>query len=255
MATIVTFEPTGNWSVRRFGGLFVSSSIGLGFGDMNANGGLTAADIGSSPGSFEDVLYSQNTQFNAAADVDGNGRIDNLDLFVLRPELVALGANPATLAEYDAVLLRRGDMDGSNTTDADDVSTLFANFDSSDWLFDLNVDGTADESDVVLLVEQILDWKFGDLNGDGMVNLGDAAPLVLALVNRTQFDLDFQGVEADVVGDIDLSGSFDMGDIAAFSNLFSVPPSAASVPEPTTFAFMFAGALTGTLFIRRHPCS
>ena len=87
VVTVVTYEPTGNFNIQRFPGQLTQTNIGLGFGDMNSSGAYTTSDIRCSGvcsnNSVEDVLYSQNTKFRAAFDVNGDGLGDNRDLFGL----------------------------------------------------------------------------------------------------------------------------------------------------------------------------
>ena len=45
VVTVVTYEPTGNFNIQRFPGLFTQTTIGLGFGDMNSSGAYTTSDI------------------------------------------------------------------------------------------------------------------------------------------------------------------------------------------------------------------
>ena len=73
----------------------------------------------------------------------------------------------------------------------------------------------------------------GDMNGDGNLTLADAGPLVLALVDRAAFDSAYPSVDADAVGDVDGSGTFDLGDLSAFSGLLGGPASSEAVPEPS----------------------
>ena len=56
-----------------------------GFGDLNGNGVLSDERHHGRRRrlAFEQLLYSQNASFNAAADVDGDGLVTNLDLFEL----------------------------------------------------------------------------------------------------------------------------------------------------------------------------
>ena len=67
--------------------------------------------VGFNNGSFEDVLYSQNSKFNAAGDLDGNGEVDTLDLFALATHFEANPISPSVLAGFNGVVERRGDMD------------------------------------------------------------------------------------------------------------------------------------------------
>ena len=78
----------------------------------------------------------------------------------------------------------------------------------------------------------------GDMNGDTVVNLSDVTPLILALVDRAVYEAHGYLVDPDINGDIDGDGMFDLGDIGPFSGLFGGPTSASSqaVPEPTTLS-------------------
>ena len=85
---------------------------------MNSSGAFTTGDIRCTTAacgnnSVEDVLYSQNTKFRAAFDVNGDGLGDNRDLFALGDELVAGGAGQAVLDAYTDLLLKRADVNSS----------------------------------------------------------------------------------------------------------------------------------------------
>jgi hypothetical protein len=99
---------------------------------------------------------------------------------------------------------------------------------------------------------RVLDGLAGDMNDDGVVDLADVAPFILALTNRGQYEAKFPGVLADVRGDIDSSGLFDVGDIGSFSQLFSESSGAISVPEPSTFSLLAVGVLLLAYPLRRR---
>jgi len=84
----------------------------------------------------------------------------------------------------------------------------------------------------------------GDFNGDDSVNLGDVPAFVQALTNRDLFEAQYPAVDPDIAGDIDNSGTFDLGDIRPFGAMFE-PPSAtaASVPEPRAALLAMAAGL------------
>ncbi len=82
----------------------------------------------------------------------------------------------------------------------------------------------------------IVDFILGDMTGDGLVNLDDVPAFIQALVNRTAYDAQGYVTNTDAAGDIDGSGTFDLGDTALFSGLFGGPTSASAVPEPTTLS-------------------
>ena len=98
--TLVSFEPTGSFNVQRFGGLFVSTIFGAGLGDLDHDGGYSVFDIEL----FEDVLLSENRVFNPAADFDGDGWIDLVDLDLLGERLLDVNADAATLDAYRALV-------------------------------------------------------------------------------------------------------------------------------------------------------
>lgn len=98
--TVVTFEMTGTWNVQRFAGQFTSTIFGAGLGDTTFNGLYDVADVDA----FAHVFFSDNALFNAAADFDGNGLIDRIDLDLFGDKLVTVGADAATLAAYQSLL-------------------------------------------------------------------------------------------------------------------------------------------------------
>ena len=82
------------------------------------------------------------------------------------------------------------------------------------------------------------------MDGDGDVDTDDTPLLVQALVNRAGYDANgFENaagflVDADIVGDVNDDGRFDLGDLSAFSALLGGPATAAAVPEPTSVALL-----------------
>ena len=224
--TVVTYEPTGRTNVQRFAGLFTSTGVGAGFGDLNGNGAIQQNDLTAAIG-FRNVLYSQNSLFNAAADIDGDGLVTNLDLFELGAYI------PASLqANYDALLVGRGDLNADGLTNAADVSTLYSNFGNTSWLMDLNVDGTVDVDDVSTLITELVRTSPADFNLDRRVDGADFLAWQRG-VGGTRFDQ----------GDADLDGVITSADLdalrAAFGYVFT-PIVAAShpVPEPATLLLM-----------------
>ena len=238
-ATVVTFEQTfdgvNGFNVQRFTGLFTDTGLGAGFGDLDADNSLEVSDIaGSTNGSFEDVLFSQNEEFNAAADLDGDGDVDNLDLFALRDELTV--ASSAVLDAYEDLLRRRGDVNQDGKTDGDDVAHLHANFGGSAWLEDLNVDGTVDILDVETLITELVGTSFADFNLDGAVSGTDFLTWQRGF-GTTPNARFYQG-------DSDLGGVVDENDLATWLSLYGstgggVAASSATVPEPTTALLFF----------------
>lgn len=260
VATIVTYEPTGNFNIQRKPGLFTDTDNGLGFGDMNGSNAFTTGDIvGTGNNSVEDVLYSQNSKFRAAFDVNGDGLGDNRDLFLLGNELAAAGAGQAILNSYTGLLLKRGDFNNSGTTDSADMAALYAGFGPASWLYDLNVDGVVNISDVSTMISQLVRTVAGDFNLDGAVDTADY------VIWR-----DSEGSTGALYtqGDADLDGDVDALDLVAWRNQFGfvrqplTPGGGGSltaqhaVPEPTNFAALvvasiFLGLTTKTRRTRR----
>ncbi len=100
VATIVTFEITGNYSVQRVPGLFTSTIFGAGLGDLDFDGDYDEADVSE----FGSVLYSHNAEFNAAADFNADGLVDLQDLTALGTRLVELGVAPEVLSAWQALV-------------------------------------------------------------------------------------------------------------------------------------------------------
>lgn len=239
VATVVTIEPTGNTNIQRFAGLFTQTGLGAGFGDLTGNGLLTASDIlGSNNGSLEHVLYSQNNMFHAAADVDGDGRVTNLDLFDLGLAL-PVGVSAAVLTAYDQLLVKRGDVSGDGATTAADVAALHTGFGSGGWLLDLNVDGVVNVDDVSTLVTDVLRTSPGDFNLDRQV---DGADFLV-----WQRNLGTSGARFDQ-GDANFDGVVNAEDLAVWRSSFgfigpaSAFAAASSVPEPCGLTMVGVGA-------------
>lgn len=250
--TVVTFEPTFDgtrgFNVQRFSGLSVATNIGAGLGDLDADGGYEVADLVGA-GSFEEVLYSENQLFNAAADVNADGLIDNLDLFGLGDELINGGASGAVLDKYADVLRRRGDVNEDGITDGNDVAHLHANFGGTGWLEDLNVDGTVDIDDVVTLITELADTSFADFNLDGIVSGSDFLAWQIGFGTSPTATFD--------QGDADLSGTVDDADLATWLSLFGNPASAATaavIPEPQS-ALLLLTALVAVSVNRKSSAA
>jgi glycosidase len=120
VATVVSFELSGRYNIQRLAGLSTSTIFGAGLGDLDFNGTIDATDMNL----FGQVLASNNTQFNPAADLNGDGRIDNSDLLLLWDRLQTVGADAGTLAAYNNLL---GLSAAGFTIRAGDAVTLTAN--------------------------------------------------------------------------------------------------------------------------------
>jgi alpha-amylase len=257
--TVVTYEPTGNYNIQRFPGQFTQTTLGLGFGDMNSSNSYSTSDIRCSGvcsnNSVEDVLYSQNTKFQAAFDVNGDGLGDDRDLFLLGNQLVTHGASQTVLNSYTDLLLHRGDITGNGTADAADVASLYSSFGNVSWLTDLNVDGAVNASDVQTMVTQLLRTQPGDFNLDGKV---DAADYVLM---RKSGNIASGALYTQ--GDADFDGDVDAADVAIWRSHYGFVRQAlsagsgsslqgAGVPEPVSLSLaLIAG---GVLVMRSGRC-
>ena len=228
IVTLVTIEPTGNTNVQRFTGVYTDTNTGLGFGDVSGDGFIRANDL-TGVGSFQQVLLSQNTEFNAAADSNGDGLVDDRDLFDLEGAILANTTDPRVYNAYEDLLAARGDFDGNNMANQDDLAMLYANLGGSDWLFDLNVDGTVDLADAELFVTKLLRTSPGDYNLDGVVDAADYT--------------DWRdGVGTAYAADGDFDGDVDEDDFAVWKSNFGYQrqpfspssPAAVTVPEPGT---------------------
>lgn len=169
------FHPSSSLSMLQLDAILDLGAFTL--GDINADEALTPADLIGSPVNFETLLYSRNTQYSPAADVNYDGMVDNLDLFGLRPVLVDGGADQATLDTYGVVLRRRGDINETSGTDAADIDFLFDQVGTSPadgyeaWLYDLDVNGSITQGDVDTLVRAVFATEYGDANLDGDVDV------------------------------------------------------------------------------------
>ncbi len=239
VVTVVTYEPTGNYNIQRFPGLLTNTNLGLGFGDMNSSNSYTTTDIRCTSGSgacgnnsVEDVLYSQNSKFRAAFDLNGDGLGDDRDLFALGNELVARGAGQTVLDSYTDLLLKRGDVNSSGTTDTADMAALYASFGTTTWLTDLNVDGVVDIGDVETMVTELFRTVSGDFNLDGKV---DGADYVLWRKNDGHSGTFLQGDATldGVIGNDDLQlWRANFGFVRQPLSASGSGVSLASVPEP-----------------------
>jgi glycosidase len=249
VVTLVTYEPTGNYSIQRFAGQFTPTTIGLGFGDMNFSGSYIVGDIRTNTGSVEDVLYSQNSKFSSAFDLNGDGLNDNRDLFLLSDVLVAAptsafgGSNKqGVLDAYTDLLLKRADVNSSGASDITDMAALYAGFGTTSWLDDLNVDGVVDIADAQTMVTKLFRTVAGDFNLDGQV---DAADYTIWRKNQGQNGATFLQGDATfdgVIGSDDLAVwranfGFARQALAASGNGASLT----AVPEPAALWLALIG--------------
>jgi alpha-amylase len=158
--TVVTREITGNWSVRRFTGRMPDSGRGAGFGDLDADGVWTAADLSDSGFGFERIHNSRNTEFHPAADVTGDGLVDTRDMLALETSLTAAGSGAtAALTELGNVKFRRVNFRNDSVLNETDLALLRVHVglpltEEAAWAYDLDVDGVVTEADVTMAQQQ-----------------------------------------------------------------------------------------------------
>jgi hypothetical protein len=175
VATVVTFEISGNYSIERFSGLFTSTIFGAGLGDLDFDGRIDANDVNL----FAQVLASNNAQFNPAADFNGDGSIDNSDLLLYDGILQNVGDANA-LAAYGQIL---GPSPAGFTINVGDTLALTTNQPGTtspplSFSWDLNGVGTFDVSGA----SAMLTWD--QLAGYGITGPG-AYPITLQVTDGT----------------------------------------------------------------------
>lgn len=268
VVTVITYEPTGNFSIKRIPGLLTQTSIGLGFGDMNSSSSFTTTDIRCASGtgacgnnSVEDVLYSQNNKFRAAFDVNGDGLGDNRDLFALGNELISRGASQAVLNSYTDLLLFRGDITGNSVTDVADMTALYNAIGSYNWQTDLHVESNQNVvniDDVKDMVFKVFRTVAGDFNLDGTVNGADY--IVWRKSGSVGSGARFMQGDADFDGDVDSADLAQWRANFGFSRQPLSPGSGSgvaltAVPEPAaTLLVALAGIVTSTFPRRNRNC-
>lgn len=173
----VTYEPSGRVSIQRHAGVFLQTGRGLGLGDTNYDGQFSASDIAAG-GAFETALYSRNTVFNAAADLNADGLVDTRDLLALPAVYSAANATLA-LSEARSALVRRANVNGDTITTSADIDFLFTRIGAAGdiWLYDLNVDDALTRADVDTMVLDLLGTRYGDTNLDRKVDFADMLKL------------------------------------------------------------------------------
>ena len=168
VATVVTFEVTGNVNVQRFAGLTLATNIGRGPGDLDFDGQLTPTDLANADGAFEQILWSRDFLFNPAADVTGDGRVNTDDLLGMEQVLIDGSAPPTVMATYQTVKRRRVDFNGDSLNNEADYAALRAGFDGNDWRLDLNGDAVVNPLDEFLMTarfgvsgQALTSWQAG----------------------------------------------------------------------------------------------
>jgi glycosidase len=246
VVTIVSTEISGNQNVQRIVGQYTNTTRGAGLGDTNFDGTYAANDVSGLSTAMEVLVYpngsnQNNTQFNAAADLNADGLMDSRDLYGVRDRFRSIGAPPAAITAAENAVRRRGDLSGiyAGFADAGDIDFLYDNFGNTTWRFDLDVDGWptpsgADQQDVDVLVRIILETEYGDANLDGQVNSDDFNALAS----------NFGGSGTWATGDFSGNGLINSDDFNLLASHFGFM---AAGPQPTTsFLVNQWHAATGT---------
>lgn len=236
--TIVTIEETGTTNIEREVGFLTNTNVGRGFGDLNFDGVINAADL-TGPAGFELLLYSQNTSFNAAGDINGDGLVDNIDLLLL-PSYVLSGATDTRVPDrLEQMLLRRADVNQDSVTNLDDLVALEAGLGGSDWLLDLDGNGVVEVADGAVMVTQLALTSPGDFNLDGVVDAAD-------------YTVWRDNLGAGLLGDANFDGVADAADLAIWRDAYgevrqqlALTGSSLAVPEPTSAALAFLALAAG----------
>ena len=228
----VAVDGNGSTWINR-GSLAVGAS---GFGTLTiGSGGHVLVGNDLSINSVSTLAFTLSNPSDPFLDVNGSASLDGTLLVDVSPSL--------TLAAGDTFTIT--DIGGSQ-------SGQFVNYAEGDFVtakggVDLRLTyagGTGNDVELFALL-------LGDMDGNGILNLGDVGALVLALTNRTAYNAAYPTVNADFAGDADHSNIFDTGDIGPFSGLFGGLASANAVPEPSTF-LLAAFALLGLAYGRRR---
>jgi alpha-amylase len=98
-------EPATSYSIQRYDSqqdpfLSTSTLYGAGLGDVNFDGSFNSNDISA----FIPIVESNNTQFNAAADINGDGVVDLADAFLLGPVLNSHNVDQNTWNAYNGFI-------------------------------------------------------------------------------------------------------------------------------------------------------
>ncbi|MEN1679156.1 MAG: alpha-amylase family glycosyl hydrolase [Planctomycetota bacterium] len=251
--TIVTFEPTFDgtrgFNIQRVVGVEMETNRGLGLGDLDGDSRYETAEMAGFAGSFEEILYSNNQQFNPAADGNGDGLVDNRDLFALGQALIDGGARAVVLEAYEGVLTRRGDLNANGSTDADDLRLLYDSLGDETVQVDVDANGVVELADAQAFVTQILRTEPGDYNLDGTVDAADFTVWRDALAS------------GDLAADGNFDGAVDDADYDVWKGAFgfartpfaSLESAAAAAPEPTAI-FLLMPAAMAAAGRRRRVC-
>jgi hypothetical protein len=135
-----------------------------------------------------------------------------------------------------------GDFNGDFAVNATDIDLLFANLNSADLAFDLDLDLAVTTNDVNFLLEQILNTTLGDANLDGSV---DAVDLEIWNASR------FSSGTGWALANFDGRGGTDASDFHIWLAHRGFSSVAASIPEPASSSLSLLLAFSWAA--RRNP--
>ena len=148
-----------------------------------------------------------------------------------------------------------GDFDGNGTIDATDIDLLSAEVraGTNDPQYDVNSDGLVNDQDRSQWVDSLKSTYVGDSNLDGQFDSGD----LVAVFTVGEYEDGVAGNSGWADGDWNGDGDFDTTDfVAAFSaggyEQGPRPALAAAVPEPNTLSLLFAGLIGLRIAIARR---
>jgi alpha-amylase len=270
VVTIYTKEMNGTYNIQRMVGVQAGGSLGgtmrgFGLADLTHDSKIDRWDFRDDGNAFEGVLFSRNTRFNPAGDLNADGMVDTRDMWLMPSRLNEIAAEtppnsihniPAAQAALREVIRNRGNINQEFGTDQWDIDAIYRQIGQTApadiWWADLNVDGLVDQLDVDLQVRGVFQTEYGDVNLDGKV---DAADLdVLA----TNFDTAGGWARADFNGDslINLRDFYVLARNWGYGVSGGLAPASISlggvpltVPEPTVLAIGLAG---GVILLRRR---
>ncbi len=164
--------------------------------------------------------------------------MDNQDLFSLEEAFLQNGADQAAVDAYEDLLLRRGDFNNDNATDAADLSAIYAGLGGNDWLLDVDGNGLVELSDAEQFVTRLVRTSPGDYNLDGVVDGADYTVWrdgLTAIAADGDFDGDTDAADYEV-------WRANFGKSLTPLTLASPPQSSIAAPEPASVTALLSAA-------------
>ena len=186
--------------------------------------------VGSSPGlAVVGGNYSQSGGSLLEMEIEGTTAGTEYDVLDVNGSAALAGTLDVTLVDLGGGLFAPSSGDRFDILTA--AGGIVGTFDSENlpasYAWDVDYNATTLSLEVLALL--------GDMDGNNNLTSADMPLFIQAIVARATYDLTYAFVNADVAGDIDGSGIFDLGDLGLFSGLFGGPASAEAVPEPSAW--------------------